>query len=277
MSYKDIVVQLAEGPDCATRLKVALDLACLHGAHVVGLYVQPPLPMSAFPEVPVPVEVIDAQEAAAAQRLHTIEQQFLQATRQAGVNAEWRVSHADAVTALNVNARYADLLVTGHSEDDSVSWFDVAATKHLALESGRPVLVVPCAAHPTSLGERILVAWNGSREAVRAVHDALPLLQRASFVQVVAINPSVGYGEHGAVPGADICLHLAHHGVQAEAYVGHVDGHAIGAALHTQATAMGADLVVMGAYGHSRFRELVLGGVTRHLLQHLQVPMLMAH
>lgn len=277
MSYKDIVVQIADGPDCMTRLKVAIDLARLHAAHVVGLYVEPPLPISAFPEIPVPIEIIDAQEATAAQHLAALQQQFLEATSRAGVAAEWRVSHADAVTALNVNARYADLLVTGHSEDASVSWFDVAATKHIALESGRPVLVVPCTAQVATLGERILVAWNGSREAVRAVHDALPLLQRASFVQVVAINPSVGYGEHGAVPGADICLHLARHGVQAEAYVGHADSHAVGAALHNQATAIGADLVVMGAYGHSRFRELVLGGVTRHLLQHLEVPMLMAH
>lgn len=121
MSYKDIVVQI-DGPDCATRVKVALDLATLHGAHVTGLYVEPPLPMSAFPEIPVPVEIIDAQEAAAAQRLAALEQQFAQATAHAGVNAEWRVSHADAVTALNVNARYADLLVIGHSEDRTVSW-----------------------------------------------------------------------------------------------------------------------------------------------------------
>ncbi len=277
MSYKDIVVQIADGPDGATRLQVALDLATLHGAHLTGLYVEPPLPMSAFPEIPVPVEVINAQEAAAAERLASLEQHFNRASSQAGISTEWRVSHADTVTALNVNARYADLLVTGHSEGDSVSWFDMAATKHIALESGRPVLVVPCGAKIASLGQRVLVAWNGSREAVRAVHDALPLLERASFVQVVVVNPQVGYGEHGAVPGADICLHLARHGIQAEAYVGHTDSQAIGAALLTQATAIGADLVVMGAYGHSRFRELVLGGVTRHLLQHLQVPMLMAH
>ncbi|MBK8960603.1 MAG: universal stress protein [Proteobacteria bacterium] len=277
MCYKDIVVQIADGPDCATRLALALKLATLHGAHLTGLYVEPPLPMSAFPEIPVPVEIIDAQEAAAAQRLAALEQQFAQAARQAGVSAEWRVSHADAVTALNVNARYADLLVTGHSEDSNVSWFDIAATKHIALESGRPVLVVPCHAAVATFGERVLVAWNGSREAVRAVHDALPLLKRAAFVQVVVINPSVGYGDHGAEPGADICRHLARHGIQAEAYVGHADSQAIGAALHQQATAIGADLVVMGAYGHSRFRELVLGGVTRHLLQHLPVPMLMAH
>ena len=277
MNYKDIVVQIADGTDGAMRLKVALDLAVLHGAHITGLYVEPPLPMSAFPEIPVPAEVINAQEAAAAQRLTSLEQQFAHASGQAGVSAEWRVSHADTVTALNVNARYADLLVTGHSEDGSVSWFGMAATKHIALESGRPVLVVPCGAKVTSLGQRVLVAWNGSREAVRAVHDALPLLVHASFVQVVVINPQVGYGEHGAVPGADICLHLARHGIKAEAYVGHSDSQAIGAALLTQATAIGADLVVMGAYGHSRFRELVLGGVTRHLLQHLRVPMLMAH
>ena len=277
MSYKDIVIQVADGADCATRLRFAVELALADGAHLTGLYVEPPLPMSAFPEIPVPVEVIDAQEAAAATRLATLEASFRQATEHAGVSAEWRVSHADTVTALNVNGRYADLLITGHSEERNATWFDMAATKHIALESGRPVLVVPCHTTTATLGRRVLVAWNGSREAVRAVHDALPLLKRAEFVQVAVINPSVGYGEHGAVPGADLCLHLARHGVTAEAYVGHADSQAIGAALHTQATAIGADLVVMGAYGHSRFRELVLGGVTRHLLQHLGLPMLMAH
>jgi nucleotide-binding universal stress UspA family protein len=176
-----------------------------------------------------------------------------------------------------VHGRYADLLVTGHAEEDNSSWFDVAATKHIALESGRPVLVVPRSCSVDRIGRCVLVAWNGSREAVRAVHDALPLLARAEQVQVAVINPAVGYGGHGAVPGADLCLHLARHGVRAEAYVGHADSHDIGAALHAQATAIGADLVVMGAYGHSRFRELVLGGVTRHLLRHLSIPMLMAH
>ena len=277
MSYKDIVVQIADGADCAIRLKLALDLALLHGAHVAGLYVEPPLPMSAFPEIPMPATVIDALEASARQGREALEQQFKRATSQAGVSGEWRVSHADTVTALNVNARYADLLVIGHSEDVALGWFDGAASKHVALESGRPALVVPCHAEVATLGQRVLVAWNGSREAVRAVHDALPLLKHAEVVQVAVINPQLGYGQHGAIPGADICLHLARHGIKAEAYVGHAEGQATGPALHAQATAIGADLVVMGAYGHSRFRELVLGGVTRYLLEHLHVPMLMAH
>ncbi len=277
MSYKDIVVQIADGPDCAVRLQLAIDLARLNGAHLCGLYVEPPLPMSAFPEVPVPVEVIDAQEAAAKQCAEALEQKFKRATSQAGVSGEWRISQADTVTALNVNARYADLMVLGHSEDEGLGWFNMAATKHVALESGRPVLVVPRQAQIATFGRRVVVGWNGSREAVRAVHDALPLLQRAEFVQVVVINPHTSYGEHGAVPGTDICLHLARHGIHAEAYVGHAENQAVGAALHAQVTAIGADLVVTGAYGHSRFRDLVLGGVTRHLLQHLAVPMLLAH
>ena len=277
MYYKDIVVQIADGADGPLRLKIALDLALVHDAHVTGIYVEPPLPMSAFPEVPVPAAIIDAQEAAATQVRETLEQQFNRATALAGVSGEWRVSHADTITALNVNARYADLLILGHSENTDLGWFDGVASKHVALESGRPALVVPCHAEGATVGQRILVAWNGSREAVRAVHDALPLLKQAAHVQVVVINPQQGYGQHGAIPGADICLHLARHGVHAEAYVGHADGQAIGPALRDQATAIGADLVVMGAYGHSRFRELVLGGVTRYLLEHLNVPMLMAH
>ena len=277
MSYKDIVVQMADGADCPRRLKYTVDLALLHGAHVTGIYIEPPLPMSAFPEIPVPAAVIDAQEASATQVREALEQQFNRAINHAGVSGEWRVSQADAITALNVSARYADLLVIGHSEDTAMGWFDGAASKHVALESGRPALVVPHHAEGATLGQRILVAWNGSREAVRAVHDALPLLKHADLVQVAVINPQFGYGQHGAIPGADICLHLARHGIHAEAFVGHADGQTVGPALREQARAIGADLVVMGAYGHSRFRELVLGGVTRYLLEHLHVPMLMAH
>jgi nucleotide-binding universal stress UspA family protein len=119
------------------------------------------------------------------------------------------------------------------------------------------------------------VAWNAGREASRAVNDALPLLTRAKVVRILAINPD-RTGEHGEEVGADVALHLARHGVNADVSV---VGSDIGDAdmLLSQVSDFGADLIVMGAYGHSRARELILGGMTRHVLHHMTVPVFMSH
>jgi nucleotide-binding universal stress UspA family protein len=137
--------------------------------------------------------------------------------------------------------------------------------------------VIPFAGDFPVIGEHVLVAWNASREATRAVADALPLLSRARAVTVLAINPRHGIGGHGDVPAADIALHLARHGVRAEA------AHTIATdipdaeALLSYAADIGADLIVAGGYGHSRARELVFGGVTRSLLKEMTVPVLLSH
>jgi nucleotide-binding universal stress UspA family protein len=127
------------------------------------------------------------------------------------------------------------------------------------------------------MGNRIVVAWSGSRESVRAVSDAMPFLRRAKEVIVLAINPRHGPDGHGDIPAADISLHLARHGVRADAQDITTDQIEVGDVLLSRAADESADLVVMGAYGHSRFRELILGGATRHLLQHMTVPILMSH
>jgi len=145
----------------------------------------------------------------------------------------------------------------------------------LALGVGRPVLIVPRYGTFETVGERVLVAWNGSREATRAVHDALPLLKLASSVTVLSIDPEHDTGDR--IPGADIALHLARHGVAAEGMSTVGLDISVGDLLLSRAADLGADLIVMGAYGHSRVRELVLGGATRHILQHMTVPVLMSH
>ncbi|MBN8909554.1 MAG: universal stress protein, partial [Rhodospirillales bacterium] len=121
------------------------------------------------------------------------------------------------------------------------------------------------------------VAWNASREAARAVNDALPLLEGAKLVTVVAINPRQGIGGHGDVPAADIVLHLARHGVKAEAAHTVANDISDGEALLSYAADLGVDLIVAGAYGHSRAREMVFGGVTRTLLSEMTVPVFLSH
>ena len=139
--------------------------------------------------------------------------------------------------------------------------------------SGRPVLVVPYAGRHEGLGSRVLVAWNASREAARAVHDALPLLTRARSVVVLAVDPP----DEDHIPGADIAAHLAHHGVHVEARHTVAPDIEVGDELLNLISDLGADLLVMGAYGRSRWREAVFGGATRHILAHMTVPVLMAH
>jgi nucleotide-binding universal stress UspA family protein len=137
--------------------------------------------------------------------------------------------------------------------------------------------VVPYIGAATPPGKRVIVAWNGGREAARAVNDALPLLVAADQVDVVCVNPGRGEEDDADLPGADLCLHLARHGVKAEAQELVASDIEAGDLLLSRAADSGADLIVMGAYGHARWREVVLGGVTRQLLNQMTVPVFMSH
>ena len=144
-------------------------------------------------------------------------------------------------------------------------------------DSGRPVLAIPFAGSLPTIGKRVLVGWNASREASRALHDALPLLAKAESATVFLANPKGGLGAHGEEPGADIARHLARHGVKVNVAKAVADDVSDSALLLNHASDMGADLLVMGAYGHSRLREFILGGVTRSLLREMTVPVLLSH
>ena len=147
--------------------------------------------------------------------------------------------------------------------------------EEVVLTSGKPILVIPYIGAGKAMGKRVLVAWDASREAARAVADAMPMLEQADEVMVLAVNP--GNGAHGAEPGADIALHLARHGIKAEAQ--HIEAHDISVAdvLLSRVADLSVDLIVMGAYGHSRLREIILGGVTRQVFEQMTVPVLMTH
>jgi len=147
----------------------------------------------------------------------------------------------------------------------------------VTLASGRPILVVPYAGHFETVGRRVLVGWNATREAARAVNDAMPLLAAAEMVTVLTIDAREGPHGHGELPGADISLHMARHGVKAGIERTVSADLSVGDVLLSRAADLGADLLVMGAYGHSRARELLLGGATRALLRSMTIPVLMSH
>ncbi len=279
MTYKSILVHVDETARCAARLDAAFGLARAFDAHVTALALTPDVSVPASVEVSYGPELAAAHERAARDTLDPVKTGFAQRAQRAGVTStEWREARGDAVAAAALHARYADLLIVGQPDPrDARSQPVRGFLEHLILNAGRPVLVIPYAGKFDGIGSKVLVAWNASRESTRAVTDAIPLLERAKSVAVVVIDPQDAAGLHGDAPGADISLYLARHGVKAEAHPtrsGKVD---IGDVLLSRAADMGADLIVMGAWGHSRVRELILGGATRSLLEQMTVPVLLSH
>ena len=276
MGLKDLLVHVDNDPACSSRLDVAAALAAKHGAHLTGLHAMgwPRLP--GYAEVELPRNFLGEQRRHLDQRARQAEERFHEQTHRHGLRGEWRVDTGDVVGAMKLHARYADLTVVGQGIDLGDAPPDlVFLPEELALGVGRPVLAVPRYGTFETLGERVLIAWNGSREATRAVHDAMPLLSLATKVTVLSIDPE--RDPEPRVPSADIALHLARHGIAAEADWTPGLDIAVGDILLSRAADLGADLIVMGAYGHSRVREMVLGGATRHVLQQMTVPVLMSH
>jgi nucleotide-binding universal stress UspA family protein len=281
MSYKDLLVVLDSETAARERLDLAAVLAERFAAHLVGLY---PLPM---PQVPRHLGYYDptlldpffadlrekARAAAAKAR-----EMFDHAAALRGLSAEWREipEGPDADPALH--ARYTDLAILGQLDPDRVETELIRPRpEQVALASGRPVLIVPYAGHFDNVGHRVVVAWSATREAARAVGDAIPLLMSAELVTVLTIDPREGPDGHGELPGADIALYLARHGVKAQIERTVSAGLPIGEVLLSRLADLGADLLVMGAYGHSRAREVLLGGATRSVLRSMTVPVLMSH
>jgi len=274
MALKDILVHVDDGRSNPSRIGVAVHLATVHGAHLTGVYRTPELNADPYLDPSLRLERIDALQTKLAERSAAAEKAFLDAAGRGGVQAEWRSAPSHFASELVAGALYADLIVSGQADPGGA---DGRMAELFMMGSGRPTLVVPYAGRHERIGRRILIAWNETREATRAVHDALPLLERAEQVHVLTIEHE---GERAAAATASstaLCHHLARHSVKAESH--HVVNPAleVGDTLVSRATELEADMIVMGAYGHSRLREVVLGGATRDVLRQMTVPVLMSH
>ncbi len=298
MALTDLLVHVDDAETRAARLETAAALAAKHGAHLTGLYVpaRPYLPGYVIDEMQETILRVQAgrqEDLVAAAR-----SAFEAAASKAGVAAEWRVAEGYGAEVVSLHARYADLTVVGQIDPDvetPTGFADIP--EYVALGAGRPVLVVPYAGAYPSVGKRVLVAWNAKREAVRAMNDALPILEKAKKVTVLSIDP----GPDGAEAANAAALQLARHGVKAETDIVRTKGAgaegttdlarhppdttashlyadmAIGDMLLSRTADFGADLIVMGVYGRSRLRELVMGGASRHILRQMTAPVFMSH
>lgn len=273
MSLKDILV--VTGSDVPVSVpRFAVQLARRHDAHLTGLFVTPPIRAVGIEGASMVLDTLrQRQEESASEAQAMFEKSVEEAGHQAW--SEWRSEAGDPVETARRLTRHADLAVVSQSPEDGYDALSGARPEDLLFGSGRPVLVVPRYGRFERVGEHVLIAWNGSAEAARAVHDAFPFLARAARVTVLAVNPETELT--GRWSEEEIARHLARHGFEVtidRASSREVDA---GNLLLNFAADNGADLLVMGGYGHSRLREFVFGGVTRVILDSATLPVLMSH
>lgn len=244
MSISDILVHVDTSPACRMRLWLATELARRFKAYLIA---------------------VGSDEAALA------EERFMIMLSEEDLRGEWQTAVGLVASYVARQARAIDLVVLGQRDPDRSG--DLDAPEDVILACGRPVLVVPYAGEFDRVGEQALVGWDASREATRAVHDALPFLAMSKATTLLTVDPD----EDAREPSEDLVRHLARHGVRAAAEARESGDRAVADVLLSWAGALGCDLIVMGAYGHSRLRETILGGVTRDMLRRMTLPVLMTH
>jgi nucleotide-binding universal stress UspA family protein len=280
MTYKTILVHLHDRRRARRLLDAAIPLARKMNAHLTGLCVLPPFVVVPMTEAGGASVTVEEHRTRYRADMTALKDAFVTATTGCDFPTEWREADAGLITAANAivgHARTADLFVTSQQDREWEYSNMLEEPDRIAIESGRPLLLVPNTGKVALPAKRVTVAWNGRRESVRAVFDALPLLQLAEDVNVVWINPEDDPIAAGDLPAAEICATLARHGVKCQASQASAFGADVGPELLRQARAFGSELLVMGCYGHSRFREFVLGGASRDVMKEAGIPVLMSH
>jgi nucleotide-binding universal stress UspA family protein len=286
MKLRDLVVLLdGTGRDDA-KLAVAVGLAKRHDAHLTGLCpLELLLPadtsfaLSGYPDLWALPEFARKVEGEARTRAALMEGPFRERLRREGVNGDWRLETGPLIHAITRRSRAADLVVVGQADPDHpLPPAGRTLVEDILMTAGRPLLLVPYAGTFETVGTTALIGWTPTRESARAVHDALPLLGSSANVTVLTVELPGTTSETDAAPTADIAEHLGRHGLTVTAARTVVsDGLPAADVLLDYAADIGADLLVVGGYGHSRTREMIMGGVTRDLLRHMTLPVLMSH
>ena len=275
MAYKDIVVHLNQDEGSSARLDAAIGLTGLGEGRVIGVYVRPGSITPEYAGLEAQQEllsILSKWDEKHRELEIEAERLFNDRTTRTSTSSEWRLMEGDPADAVTTCARYADITIVGQAGPHDGTAAGLADS--VVLGAGGPVLVWPHSGSFDVNSDTIMLAWNGTREAKRALADSLPLLRQAGKVIVIGIN--TGDGEH--IAGTDACTHLARHGVNAEPrHILTSPADSDSASLLSAIRECGAGLLVMGAYGHHRMRELLLGGMTRDLLRQLIVPVLMSH
>ncbi len=275
MSWRDFLVHVKAHEEWPEHIDVALRLAKQFNARLTGLRtIRDVAVLKAYlGEDADTTREVESREAEATSKA---EERFRKALDENGIAGDWDIGEGDASELLMVAGRVHDLIIVEQTHEgfEEPGW-DVAES--CAVSSGTPTLIIPWEGSFPAIGKHILIAWNGSREAAAAVHAALPLIEQAGQVTVLIGQDKERFGSITRFPKADIVGYLGRHACRVSKWGFQASAAEAGPRMLAVAAEKGADVLVMGAYGHSSFREFILGGATRYVLKHMAIPVLMAH
>ena len=274
MAIKDILVHIDTQPGAEDRIAFAASRAKQNKAHLTGLHVKAEIVLPVTEnDVIVPESLIEEQERVIELQASAAKTQFDAAIGANNVEGEWRIGRGMVSEVLRHHAHASDLVIVGQANPATAVSNDVP--EGVLQDTGRPTLIVPYAGIGPAFAQNVMVAWDDSAPAARAVHDALALIAKAKRVEVVTVRAKDD--EATDDPCAEICAHLQRHGVNAESVTLRKNGAKVSGMLLGHATDIGCDLLVMGSYGHSRWREFIFGGVTEDMLEKTTIPIFTSH
>ncbi len=277
--FKTLVAYLDDSAQCKQRVEAAVRLAQRFDGHLAGVYLVPTAELTPSVAAMLTAGAVARRLAETGEAQQRAEALFRGTSASLAFDdIDFRAPAGDPMDAAIAHARNADLAIIGQpGEGSDTAGFARRLAEHVLLESGAPVLIVPRGETSAESGKNVLLAWDAGREAARTTRDALAILARAAQVTVVSVTHDSAHADALAQSQARLAAYLSAHAINA--HFRHVDGHdrETGERLLSEVDSIGADLIVMGGYGHSRSRELVLGGTTRTMLRAMSVPVFMSH
>ena len=279
MKYKNILVHLDNSNGCRNRLEAAFALARDFDGELTGLFVVPNYIVPSYVEAQISVDLINDVTERALERAQETAKGYQQLAEEAGVTLQTHVLEGQLIPVLREHSKYADLLLLGQDDPADPDNASYGLADALLFEGACPCMVVPHSGKPAAPGKRVLLTWNASRESAHALREAMPLLKRAEALVVLSSEPDTGNNDlaNGHPHAQALSRLLESHGIEAVSSGISDPDLDVSDAIIDQATDMNADLIIMGAYGHARLREIILGGVTRDLLKHAPVCLFLAH
>jgi nucleotide-binding universal stress UspA family protein len=275
MAIKTILLHMAPDENRQNRFAIALDLAKRHGAHLEIAYMTSPASMpAAITGRGASHSFIAESTRIAAEKADKILSEMTEACEGSGIAWNWEVLEGNHNELLAERSHYADLMIVNEHHGVTLEGYvGLHMPEEMLMDSTCPVLVLPKDRRIDTVGKRVMIAWKDTREAARAVRESLGVLKAAEHVFVLTCDRP----HHRFEAGRDILAYLTRHGIDVEPVSDIADKGNVGPIILSYADDVKADLLVMGAYGHSRWREIVFGGVTHHILKNMHVPLLVAH
>ncbi|MBL4740407.1 MAG: universal stress protein [Sneathiella sp.] len=274
MSMKTILLHLTNDERLSVRINVALNIAGEYNAHIRALYVvTPATPPTSFMGY-IPPEFIERTRGIEADNASAASAKLKEEAAKRDISVTVIKEEGYAAEVINKHALAADIVIIGQVDpkDDSTAQYLYLADE-MVIGCPCPILAVPYAGKFETFGSHILVGWNNTKEASRALKGAIPFMKKASKVTLLSVNPTVDQSHQNEAA----LRHLERHGITAEVKIGHWRNVDVGNALLDSLVDLSADMLVMGAYGHSRIREMILGGATKEILGHMTAPVLFSH